>query len=168
MKTAETRPATPDEGAFRRACGQFATGVAVVATQGPDGRPAGLTVNSFTSVSLDPPLVLFCLDDRAGCLAAFAGAPGFAVNVLAEGQADLSRRFAGAEADKFAGLAWRDGPRGPVLAGVLASFQCRTDAVHRGGDHLILVGAVEAVAADPSPAARPLVYWRGDYRAIGR
>lgn len=165
MSMAQAGPTRPDARDFRRACGQFATGVAVVAVRGPDGRPAGLTVNSFTSVSLDPPMVLFCLDDRAGCLSAFERAGGFAVSVLAEGQADLSRRFADAEIDKFAGLTWEEGPRGPVLPGALAWFQCRTDAVHRGGDHLILVGAVESVDV-ARDSTRPLLYWRGDYRAL--
>ncbi|MBG0830664.1 flavin reductase family protein [Planomonospora sp. ID67723] len=149
---------------LRDAFGQFATGVAVVTTATPDGERAGVTVNSFTSVSLDPPLVLWCLSRRAPSAPVFLRAGRFAVNVLGEDQGHLSRRFATPSPDKFAGVETRPGPGGlPVLAGTLAYFACRTAGVHEGGDHLIVIGEVEHFHRAEGD---PLVFHAGGYRAV--
>jgi len=155
----------PDAAAFRTACGQFATGVAVVTARARSGQPVGLTINSFSSVSLDPPLVLFCLACEAQCMAGFDGADGFVIHVLSAEQRALSARFATPDADRFQALDWQDGPCGPVLPGALVRFDCRRHAVVDGGDHIILIGRVEAVSV-PDGATDPLLYFRGGYRAI--
>ncbi|MEU5869143.1 MULTISPECIES: flavin reductase family protein [unclassified Nonomuraea] len=146
---------------LRDAFGQFATGVAVITTATADGERAGVTVNSFTSVSLDPPLLLWCLSKRAPSARLFLRAGRFAVNVLAAGQGHLSRRFAAPAADKFAGVELVPGTPLPVLAGTLAGFVCRTERVHDGGDHHILVGAVER---HQRTGGEPLVFHSGRYR----
>ncbi|WP_433256554.1 flavin reductase family protein [Streptosporangium sp. CA-135522] len=149
---------------LRDALGQFATGVAVVTTAAPDGARAGVTVNSFTSVSLDPPLVLWCLSKRAPSAPVFLRAGRFAVNVLAAGQDHLSQRFARPLPDKFAGVEVRPGPGGvPMLAGTLAGFACRTVSTHDGGDHLIFVGEVGRFRWSEG---EPLVFHAGGYRAL--
>lgn len=154
-----------DAADFRAVLGRYATGVTVVTTH-PDGGPAaGLTVNSFTSVSLDPPLVLFCLDRDAGSVGAFTKAPGFAVNILCTGQEEVSARFADPDADRFVRertTVWMTGA--PILTDALAALDCSRHAVHDGGDHVILVGKVLKleVLADGDP----LVYWRGGYRRL--
>jgi flavin reductase (DIM6/NTAB) family NADH-FMN oxidoreductase RutF len=145
---------------LRDAFGQFATGVAVITTATVGGERAGVTVNSFTSVSLDPPLVLWCLSSRAPSAPLFLRAGRFAVNVLAAGQDHLSRRFATPSADKFAGVELLAAPL-PILAGTLASFVCRTERVHDGGDHHIFVGAVERYQR---AEGEPLVFHSGRYR----
>ncbi|NRQ32778.1 flavin reductase family protein [Nonomuraea sp. NN258] len=155
---------------LREAFGQFATGVAVITTVTPEGTRAGVTVNSFTSVSLDPPLVLWCLSERAPSAPSFLRAGQFAINVLAAGQEHLSRRFATGAADKFAGVELLGTPL-PLLAGTLAHFVCRTVRVHDGGDHHIFVGEVERYQRAEGD---PLVFHAGRYRecmpelAIGR
>ena len=128
--------------AFRKALGSFATGVTIVTTCA-DGERFGVTANSFNSVSLDPPLVLWSLAKSAASHAAFAAAPGFAVHILAADQQDLSNRFARKGADKFAGLSLESGRAGvPLLAGCAARFECRTTYQYEGGDHIIFVGEV--------------------------
>ncbi|MEV0586160.1 flavin reductase family protein [Nonomuraea sp. NPDC050310] len=146
--------------ALRDAFGQFATGVAVVTAVSPEGERAGVTVNSFTSVSLDPPLVLWCLAGRAPSARVFLRAGHFAVNVLAAGQDELSRRFATPAADKFAGVELLAAPL-PMLAGALATFACRTVRVLDGGDHHIFVGEVEDYRRS---GGEPLVFHSGRYR----
>ncbi|MFF3444343.1 flavin reductase family protein [Streptosporangium sp. NPDC002721] len=149
---------------LRDALGQFATGVAVVTAATPRGDRLGVTVNSFTSVSLDPPLVLWCLSRRAPSAPAFAEAGRFAVNVLAAGQEHLSRRFATPLPDKFAGVETLFAPGGvPLLAGTLAHFACRSVATYDGGDHLIFVGEVEHFRREEG---EPLVFHSGNYRAF--
>ncbi|HSK14562.1 MAG TPA: styrene monooxygenase/indole monooxygenase family protein [Gaiellaceae bacterium] len=155
-----------DRRALRRALGQYATGVTVVTTRGPDGRRVGLTANSFTSVSLDPPLVLFCVDRSAPSLPAFHECMHFAVHVLAADQHHLSRQFSTPSEDKFAGVEVEEGPGGvPLLAGVLARFVCRHTADHEAGDHLIVVGEVEGYEAFDG---EPLVFHSGLYRVATR
>src|SRR3546814_691705 len=154
-----------DPSAFRAVLGCYATGVAIVTTLGRDGYPAGLTVNSFTSVSLDPPLVLFCLDREAGSGPAFAAADCFAVNILGTHQGPVSVRFADPGAQRFVEdrvLTWETGA--PILAHALAALDCRIHARYDGGDHVILVGRV--LRAEIVDDAAPLVYWRGGYRAL--
>ena len=128
---------------FRDALGWFATGVTVITTRSNEGELVGFTANSFTSVSLDPPLVLFSLNRQAQSLAVFEGCAHFAVNILAEHQADLSSRFATASHDKWQGVTvetWESGC--PILADALANFECEVHAVHDGGDHRIFLGRV--------------------------
>lgn len=158
-------PSPVSPGDFRAVLGRYATGVTVVTTRAPDGEPIGLTVNSFTSVSLDPPLVLFCLDRSAGSLPAFEAAAGFAVNILGAGQEAVSNRFADPLAARFTngGIAdWSTGA--PVLSDALAALDCALHARHDGGDHVILVGRVLQLAVLTD--GEPLVYWRGAYRTL--
>jgi len=151
-----------DTRALRNALGQYATGIAVVATRDADGRPVGLTVNSFASVSLDPPLVLWSLALTSAHLATFRACSHFAVNVLAADQQHMSQRFAMTGNDKFAALAWTPGRGGaPLLEGCCARFECRSEVQHPGGDHLILVGRVEAF---DYTAQAPLLFHGGQYR----
>lgn len=154
-----------DPSDFRAVLGRYATGVTVVTTRGADNRPAGLTVNSFSSVSLDPPLVLFCLDRAAGSGPAFAAADFFAVNILAAGQAPVSARFADPVATRFVDdgvTTWETGA--PILSEALAALDCRVHARHDGGDHVILVGRV--LRAEIMRDGPPLLYWCGDYRGL--
>ncbi|GAB4185854.1 MAG: hypothetical protein OHK0024_26130 [Thalassobaculales bacterium] len=154
-----------DPAAFRAALGRFATGICVVTTAAEDGgEGAAITVNSFTSLSLDPPLVLFCIDRGASSLAAFQRCASFAVNVLAEDQEALSRRFAACPAPPFAGLDCERLVTGaPILPGTLAAIDCRREAVHAGGDHLIIVGRVAGLR---HREGRPLLYFAGRYAAL--
>lgn len=148
-----------DPRALRSALGSFATGVTVMTTLRPDGSPVGLTVNSFASVSLDPPLVLWSLAARSPSLAAFRAAGHFGVNVLAADQQALCGRFARPAADKFAGVDWAPGACGvPLLAGCVATFECRSAFNNWGGDHVIFVGHVERFATAERPA---LLFHRG-------
>lgn len=152
-----------DPRGFRDALGRFATGVTVVTTRDADGKPIGVTVNSFASVSLDPPLVSFCLDRSAFSFPAFESAGRFAVNILSDQQRDLSRTFAQASpADKFAMVETFDGVTGcPLLKGALAHIDCERAALHDAGDHVILIGRV--VAIDAAHDGAPLLYYRGRY-----
>lgn len=146
---------------FRKALGSFATGVTIITTRAPDGTPLGLTVNSFNSVSLNPPLVLWSLDSNSLNLAAFQSASHWAVHVLAADQEPLSGRFARRGEDKFVGLDLETGAGNiPLLPGCSARFQCRTAFQYEGGDHVIFVG--EVVNFDRSDAA-PLVFHGGRY-----
>jgi len=151
--------ATLDPRALRSALGSFATGVTVMTTLRPDGTPVGLTVNSFASVSLDPPLVLWSLAAHSPSLGVFRAAAHFCVNVLAADQEALCRRFATPEPDKFAGVDWSVGDCGvPVLQGCVATFECRSAFNNWGGDHVIFVGHVERFETRDTPA---LLFHRG-------
>jgi len=155
----------PDSLMLRRAFGCFPTGVSVVTTRTADGSFAGLTVNSYTSLSLDPPLVLWALGSRSASLRAFEAATHFAINILAEDQAWLSRRFATKSRDKFHGLGMRPGIEGvPLLDGCSAHIECRMHSAQPGGDHLLFVGKVERVDVLSRP---PLLYVGGRYRKVG-
>ncbi|MFF1829002.1 flavin reductase [Paenarthrobacter sp. NPDC058040] len=148
---------------FRSALGQFATGVTVVTTVSPDGRKVGMTANSFTSVSMEPPLVLWCPSKRAPSLTDFEDASHFAINILASDQHVLSRQFATPSTDKFAGAETTEGIAGvPLLDGAVATFQCRTVSRHDAGDHVIYVGEVEKYSND---GGAPLVFHSGKYHA---
>jgi flavin reductase (DIM6/NTAB) family NADH-FMN oxidoreductase RutF len=154
-----------DSRTLRDALGCFATGVTVVTCVSGDGRPAGLTVNSFTSVSLDPPLLLVCLHRMAASSAALVEAAHFAINVLQNGQQPASIRFAARDEDRFGATPWSRGEAGaPILADSLCVFECRRYAVYDGGDHYILVGEVEKASFDAS--LDPLLYFRGRYRRL--
>ena len=151
---------------LRRALGQYATGVTVVTCLGPDGERTGMTANSFTSVSMDPPMVLWCPAKTAASTKAFTAATHFAVNVLGAGQHHLSRQFSTPAEDKFEGVPARPGVSGaPLLEGAVASFECRTVAVHDAGDHLIMLGEVETFDA---PGGPPLVFHSGLYHLATR
>lgn len=153
---------TPDTGRpedFRAALGRYATGVTIVTTMGDRG-PVGITANSFTSVSLDPPLVLWCPARQSQRFAAFAAADHYAIHVLAADQIDLCRRFSRA-GGAFDGLATGVTPEGlPLLLGCLARFDCAAHAAHEGGDHAILVGRVLRAALREG---EPLLFWGGRY-----
>ncbi len=146
---------------LRDAFGAFMTGVTVVTTTGPDGLALGFTANSFSSVSLDPPLLLVSLSKRSTNYASFTEGQGFAVNILSEDQKKISNTFARPAEDRFNGLDWQPGPHGgPVLGGVSAWFDCALERVVEAGDHAILIGRVEAF--DNSGQAG-LGYYRGTY-----
>lgn len=155
-------PATRfDAHGYRRTLGQFATGVAIVTTCTPDGQRVGLTVNSFTSVSLDPPLILWCLGRAAASVEPFRAARRFAINVLGLDQVALAQRFATRHADRFAGIGCRFGAGGmPLLDGAIAHLVCRSVAQQPAGDHLVFIGKVEHYERF---AGEPLVFQAGDY-----
>jgi flavin reductase (DIM6/NTAB) family NADH-FMN oxidoreductase RutF len=154
-----------DPRTLRDALGCFATGVTVVTCLQPDATPAGLTVNSFTSVSLDPPLLLVCLHKMAASAPALRTANFFAINVLQTGQQPASIRFSTRNDDRFGPNDWSIGEFGaPVLRESLAVFECRSHAVHDGGDHHILVG--EVVKASFDGELDPLLFFRGKYRRL--
>lgn len=141
--------------------GRFATGVTVI-TGMAGGEPVGLAVNSFTSVSLEPPLVAFCVAERSRTWPRLRTSGAFCVNVLAEDQEALSRAFAGRPPDRFLGVGWRPGRSGvPVLAGVVAWIECTVEAEHVAGDHMIVVGRIADL--DVGHEGRPLVFYRGGY-----
>ena len=152
--------------AYREALGCFPTGVAIITTLGADGSPLGLTCNSFSSVSLEPPLVLFSLRKASSLLDAFRAGPSFAINILSQEQDALSARFASSRiSHKFDGVAWRPGGRGlPLIDDCLASFECDNHASHEAGDHIIFIGEVRHMAS--GPAGQALVFYKGAYRNL--
>ncbi|MBR0665961.1 flavin reductase family protein [Roseomonas hellenica] len=153
--------AAPEPRALRQAMGRFATGVAIITTRTRTGELEGMTVNSFSSVSLDPPLVLWSLRRQARALTGFVDAGCFAVNILSATQGALSRHFATPMADRFESLAWEPGHGGcPLLPGCLASFECDTHEVVGAGDHLILIGRIRHVTHRDGA---PLVFHGGQY-----
>jgi flavin reductase (DIM6/NTAB) family NADH-FMN oxidoreductase RutF len=146
---------------FRDALAQFATGVTVICAPGTHGRFVGFTANSFNSVSLDPPLVVWSLDQRAVGMQAFHNCERYAINVLAHDQVELARRFSRPHADRFAGVAYRLGDAGaPLIDGCIAWFECRHHARHRTGDHVLFVGAVESCTRTKG---RGLVFHHGRF-----
>jgi flavin reductase (DIM6/NTAB) family NADH-FMN oxidoreductase RutF len=155
-----------DPALFRQLLGCFPTGVAVITTRAPDGTPAGLTCNSFSSVSLEPPLVLFSLRKASKLLGTFESAEGFAINILSERQDGLSGRFASSKIeDKFEGVAWRPGPLGmPLIDDCLASFECSVFACHEAGDHTVFIGEVKHMSAGAADQA--LVFYKGAYMML--
>jgi flavin reductase (DIM6/NTAB) family NADH-FMN oxidoreductase RutF len=149
---------------FKRALGQFATGVTVVTTLGRDGQPLGLTVNAFTSVSLDPPLVLVCIDNRSEAREGFEGSGVFGVSVLSEDQEAFSRRFATRGREKFAARDLHLGASGVALVPhALAHLECRVVASHEAGDHTIYLGEVVHIDA---AGGRPLLYHARAYSRL--
>jgi flavin reductase (DIM6/NTAB) family NADH-FMN oxidoreductase RutF len=151
---------------FRQLLGCFPTGVAVITTSGPEGRPAGLTCNSFSSVSLDPPLVLFSIRKASSLLKVFDHAGSFAINVLSQRQDALSARFAsGKIEDKFEGVSWHSGSLGvPIINECLVSFECTTYASHEAGDHFVFIGQVRRMNTASSDQA--LVFYKGAYMML--
>lgn len=161
---ADTR-ATPDSRGLRTALGQFATGITVVTTRTSTGGFVGLTVNSFSALSLAPPLVLWSLRCTSPSLPVFQGAARFVVNVLAEAQVEVSRRFASPLPDKFDGVAHAESASGlPLLHGAAAWFECRTVSQQMAGDHCLFIAEVERFTASE---LAPLLFHAGGYFALG-
>jgi flavin reductase (DIM6/NTAB) family NADH-FMN oxidoreductase RutF len=150
-----------DPSEFRRILGHWVTGVAVVASRTEEGEPCGFTANAFTSLSLEPALVLVCVDRAANSLAGIRETGRFTVNVLGSGDERLARHFAADADDKFEGVAWTTAVTGaPVLADALAWVDCRVTSEVPGGDHVIFIGEVVAGDADEG---EPLIFYRGGY-----
>ena len=165
-RLSEPAPSGVDERAFRDALGCFATGVTVVTTRGETGSPIGVTVNSFASLSLDPPLVMFALRGESTTLPSIRRTGCFAVNVLAASQEAVAERFASGPPrwDDLVVTCLTTGA--PVLQGAVAVLDCRLHAIHPGGDHEILVGDVQSLrCAEDTPP--PLLYHKGDYARLG-
>jgi flavin reductase (DIM6/NTAB) family NADH-FMN oxidoreductase RutF len=149
---------------FRRALGRFATGVCVVSAQGPKG-PLGITINSFTSVSLDPALVLWCLDKRSLRFDVFSSLNEFSINILGAHQVEVARLFAGLEDRPVE--PFFDGDRPPFIKQSPVIFQCRHQNRFEGGDHIILVGEVMAIKSDSAdPSIKALTYYQGQFGEI--
>lgn len=149
---------------FRRTLGHFPSGVTVVTAKGADKQPRGLTVSAFSSLSLDPPLILICIDLRASIHDELKEGSQFAVNILSEGQEAVSRRFASKDPDRFNGVGYTEGANGaPLLDGALAHIECRVVNAYPGGDHTIFAGEVEATAVREN---KPLIYFRGGYACL--
>lgn len=151
---------------FRHALGHFATGVTIVTTRTADGGLLGFTANSFNAVSLDPPLVLFSLDRRANAMSAFEESGFFGINVLDCSQREASVTFSTVDhAERWKGIEYETWDSGaPMLKRALARFDCKTHAVHEGGDHRIFIGQVTRFDADGM--GRPLLYFRGGYQEV--
>ncbi|MGB0682892.1 MAG: flavin reductase family protein [Magnetovibrionaceae bacterium] len=156
---------TFDPADFRKALGHFATGVTVITGTFPDGKPAGVTVNAFSSLSLDPPLVLFCLGRGTSVEPAFLGDRPFTVHVLGSDQQTLSNQFARSAEDRFGDLGFETGANGcPLLDGCLARIICDAHAEQDGGDHVIKSGRV--IGIDYPKAGKPLMYFGGSYQEL--
>ncbi|MXW61941.1 MAG: flavin reductase family protein [Acidimicrobiaceae bacterium] len=150
-----------DPSEFRRVLGHFPTGVTVVTAPTGEG-PVGMAIGSFASVSLDPPLVMFCPGKESSTWARMSGTDRFCVNVLGDDQADVCGVFASKSEDKFAGIEWSTRATGsPVLSGSIAWIDCEVHAIHDGGDHHIVVGLVKALSTENDTG--PLLFFRGGY-----
>jgi flavin reductase (DIM6/NTAB) family NADH-FMN oxidoreductase RutF len=145
---------------LRDAFGLFATGVTIVTAMRPDGQPVGVTANSFSSVSLEPPLLLWCLAGGSSAVPAFAPGAEFAVHVLSHAQRERALHFARRTLEKFEAASKRHGPHPPHIAHALCRFDCRVQAVHPGGDHLIVVGQVHGIVRGPGV---PLAFHGGRF-----
>ncbi len=163
-----------DSSEFRRVLGHFPTGVTVVTAPTEQG-PVGMAIGSFASVSLDPPLVMFCPGKESATWAKMAGTDRFCVNVLGEDQADVCGVFASKADDKFAGVEWSTRVTGsPVLGGSIAWIDCEVHAIHDGGDHDIVVGLVKGLSTEsgsedePGNSRGPLLFYRGGYGRFER
>lgn len=153
-----------DQQHFRRACGKFATGITVVTVRDASGAPHGMTANSFTSVSLDPPLILLCVDYRARVLEHLELGTAIGVHMLSEQQQEVSARFARSGQDRFDGVEWAAGESGaPLLPGCLATLECSITKVYEGGDHAIVLAEVRRAAWEEG---RPLIYFNSGYQAL--
>lgn len=157
---------TVDPKAFRDTLSYFASGVCVVTAVADSGVPVGVTISAFSSLSLDPPLVLFCLGNNTTNLETFTNGGGFAVNILAEDQGEISENFASQNDNKFASIQCSGSESGhPLLVGCLASLECSLVATHDGGDHVIVVGKVDHV--QNAKGSKPLLRYRGNYSSVG-
>lgn len=150
---------------LRQVMGHFATGVTIITTFNKEGQMHGLTANAFTSVSLEPPLLMISVDKKAESWPAFEESKVFTVNILADEQEALSRKFAVSGGNKFEGVAYRQGANGAaILEGTLAHIECTLYAAYEGGDHSIYLGEIQEAEVREG---KPLVFYRGGYRAIG-
>jgi len=157
---------TIDPKALRKTLGQFATGVVVVTSRCPDGHAVGLTINSFSSVSLEPPLVLFSLAKSSLNHDNFLQASSYAINILALGQRDISDRFARARTDKWDGVAMQEGLHGtPLIAGALVHMVCVPHSHCDGGDHTVFIAKVEQHSVNGEDT-EPLLFFRGRYYSL--
>ncbi|MEP6717084.1 MAG: flavin reductase family protein [Terriglobia bacterium] len=160
-KSVPHRQAPVDPSLYRRTCARFATGITVVTVVDESGHPHGITVNSFSSVSLDPPLVLVSIDLRNAILGHFLSSSYFAINILAEHQENLSRRFSSVSENRFHGIDWHPGEFGvPLLPGVLAQLECSVANTLEAGDHTVLIGEVRTASYTEG---KPLVYFNSAY-----
>jgi flavin reductase (DIM6/NTAB) family NADH-FMN oxidoreductase RutF len=161
---------TIDPKDFRRVLGHFPTGVTVVAAHDGSSAPAGMAIGSFFSVSLDPPLVGFCVGNDSSSWARIEPVGHFVVNVLSDEQGDVSGVFSGKAEDKFAGVEWSAGPGhgSPRIAGALAHLDCSLHAVFDGGDHRIVVGRVHALEVHGDETVGPLLFFKGGYGRFER
>jgi flavin reductase (DIM6/NTAB) family NADH-FMN oxidoreductase RutF len=154
--------------AFRQVLGTFATGVTIVTTASKEGVPYGLTVSAFTSVSLNPPMILVCLSNHLSGLSSFLEGGPFAVNILARGQEDLSQRFATKGSERQSHLQKKGVSGAPVLEAALARLECSLEKTIEAGDHTVLIGRVEhAWVSDTASTRAPLIYYSGAYRELG-
>jgi flavin reductase (DIM6/NTAB) family NADH-FMN oxidoreductase RutF len=154
------------QSAFRAVLGRFATGVTVVTARDRRGRDVGMTVSAFASVSLDPPLVLICVDHSASIYNQLSKATHFIANILSEGQEAIARRFAEPTGDRFEGIGYERGQSGiAILLDVLGYVECAVVATYEAGDHDIIVGAVEVAESNEG---KPLLYYRGGYAQVER
>jgi flavin reductase (DIM6/NTAB) family NADH-FMN oxidoreductase RutF len=153
---------SPDE--FRSVLGRFPSGVTVVTTKGADGSDQGMTVSAFSSVSLEPPLVLICIEKSASAYDALTMAPGFVVNILSASQEQIARRFSIVDIDRFEGVGYSRSRNGhAIIDDVLGVIECSRVANHEAGDHTIIVGEVETTRAE---TGTPLLYYRGGYAQL--
>src|ERR1700733_1020145 len=153
-----------DKDEFRSALSHFASSVTVVTARGADQTPCGLTVSAFSSLSLEPPLILICIEKRASIHEHLKEGSYFAVNILAEDQEIISRRFASKDPERFSGVGYSPSPAGaPFLDGALAHIECRVVSAYEGGDHTIFLGEVETAG---TKEGKPLIYFRGGYSGL--
>jgi flavin reductase (DIM6/NTAB) family NADH-FMN oxidoreductase RutF len=158
---------TPDQ--FRRASGLWATGVSIVTTVDSSGKPYGLTMNAVTSLSLNPPMFIVCVDNNSDTLAPMRDSKVFCINVLAGTQQDLSNRFAKKGEEKFSGVGHAPGSTGaPVLDGALLSIECEVSSIVPGGDHQIMLGEVRRIVTNETAGIEPLLYFGGRYAAVAK
>lgn len=149
---------------IRDVMGHFATGVTVITTKNSDGLPNGITANAFSSLSLNPPLVLVCIDKKANCYDCFEDSGVFAVNLLGEEQEELSNRFATKGIEKFQDIAWHMSSNAiPLLDGTIGYIECTVSQAYDGGDHTIYLGEVIYAHAD---GIRPLLFFKGKYQRL--
>lgn len=164
MNAVDLTAPTVDARSLRRACGRFATGVAIIGACTSDGRAVGLTVNSFASLSLEPPLILWSLSSRSPNVELFKPDASFGVSILRAGHGELARRFATPQPDKFAGVAhWRCARGVPYIEEALATLSCRVVRADSLGDHLLIVGAVDDITVFDGD---PLVFFGGDFLRV--
>lgn len=165
-----TQPAAPTADRFRAVMSRFVTGISIMTAVAADGEPHGMTANAITSVSLDPPLVLACVDRSAIMARVIDGAAGFALTFLSTEQQTWSRWFSDSDRPsgeaQFRGVPTLEGTRSPVLAEGIGWVDCRTWATYDGGDHIIVVGEVTQLGETDDPTARPLLYDRGGYARV--
>jgi flavin reductase (DIM6/NTAB) family NADH-FMN oxidoreductase RutF len=155
-----------DQDSFRAVLGRFASGVTVISALDEAGHDQGMTVSAFCSLSLDPPLILFCVDRAASMYDSFEKVPSFVVNILSESQEPIARRFSGSDPNRFDGIGYERGNNGvAILDDVLGYLECRKVASHPGGDHCVYIGEVEVAHCTEG---RPLLYYRGGYARLER